>query len=106
MQEMRVPSLGQEDSLEKEMESGPAFLLEVSHGQRSLAGYSPWGRKRVGHNLVTKQPPFITLVIHLWKYFQNRTHSFLFMDYDLCKQSFIGGYFSYPFPSSVWGKLY
>ena len=26
-----------------------------SHGQRSLAGYSPWGRKRVGHNLATKQ---------------------------------------------------
>ena len=24
------------------------------HGQRSLAGYSPWGHKRVGHNLVTK----------------------------------------------------
>ena len=26
-----------------------------SHGQRSLAGYSPWGRKRVGHDLATKQ---------------------------------------------------
>ena len=25
------------------------------HGQRSLAGYSPWGCKIVGHNLVTKQ---------------------------------------------------
>ena len=24
--------------------------LENSHGQRSLVGYSPWGRKRVGHN--------------------------------------------------------
>ena len=23
----------------------PVFLLEESHGQRSLAGYSPWGRK-------------------------------------------------------------
>ena len=55
MQEMRVPSLGQEDSLEKEMEFGPAFLPEVSHGQRSLAGYSPWGYKRTGHDLVIKQ---------------------------------------------------
>ena len=27
--------------------------LENPHGQRSLAGYSPWGR-RVGHNWVTK----------------------------------------------------
>ena len=25
-----------------------------SHGQRSLVGYSPWGRKRVGHDLSTK----------------------------------------------------
>ena len=24
-------------------------------GQKSLAGYSPWGRKRVGHDLATKQ---------------------------------------------------
>ena len=55
MQEMRVPSLGQEDSLEREMESGPAFLLEVSHGQRSLAGYSPRGCKTVEYHLATKQ---------------------------------------------------
>ena len=33
----------------------PVFLLEKSHGQRSLAGYSPRGHKRVGHDLVTKQ---------------------------------------------------
>ena len=26
-----------------------------SHGQRGLGSYSPWGRKRVGHDLVTKQ---------------------------------------------------
>ena len=26
-----------------------------SHGQRSLAGYSPWGHKRMEHDLVTKQ---------------------------------------------------
>ena len=41
MQEMRVRSLNQEDTLEKEM----AFLPGESHGQRSLAGYSPWGHK-------------------------------------------------------------
>ena len=29
--------------------------LEKSHGQRSLVGYSLWGRKRVGQDLVTKQ---------------------------------------------------
>ena len=31
------------------------FLPWISHGQRNPEGYSPWGRKRVGHNLVTKQ---------------------------------------------------
>ena len=33
----------------------PLFLPGESHGQRSLEGYSPWGRKRVGHPLVTEQ---------------------------------------------------
>ena len=33
----------------------PVFLPGKSHGQRSLAGYSLWGHKRVGHDLVTKQ---------------------------------------------------
>ena len=33
----------------------PVFLPEKSHRQRSLAGYNPWGHKRVRHNLATKQ---------------------------------------------------
>ena len=33
----------------------PVFLPEKAHGQRSLAGYCPWGCKRVGHNWATKQ---------------------------------------------------
>ena len=33
----------------------PVFLPWKPHGQRSLVGYRPWGRKRVGHNLTTKQ---------------------------------------------------
>ena len=45
MQEMRARSLGQEDPLEKEMEPAPLFFPGESHGQRSLAGYSPWGCK-------------------------------------------------------------
>ena len=31
------------------------FLPRESHGQRSLAGCSPWGHKRVRHDLATKQ---------------------------------------------------
>ena len=30
------------------------FLPGKSHGQRNLEGYSPWGCKTVGHNLVTE----------------------------------------------------
>ena len=37
------------------MATNPVFLPGKCHGQRSLVGYSPWGRKRFGHDLVTKQ---------------------------------------------------
>ena len=33
----------------------PVFLPGTFHGQRSLAGSSPWGCKIAGHNLPTKQ---------------------------------------------------
>ena len=33
----------------------PVFLPGESHGQKSLVGCSPWGHKRVGRDLVTKQ---------------------------------------------------
>ena len=41
MQETQVRSLGQEDLLEEGMATALVFLLGESHGQRSLAGYSP-----------------------------------------------------------------
>ena len=49
MQETRVQSLGQDDPLEKEKatHSMSLFLPEESHGQRSLAGYSPKGCKEL-----------------------------------------------------------
>ena len=33
----------------------PVFLPGESYGQRSLAGYGPWGCKSAGHDLETKQ---------------------------------------------------
>ena len=48
MQEMWILSLGQEEPLEKEMATHSSVLAWRSHGQRSLAGYSPQGHKRVG----------------------------------------------------------
>ena len=45
MQKTWVRFLSWEDPLEKEMATTPVFLSGKSHGQRSLVGYSPWGRK-------------------------------------------------------------
>ena len=46
MQETRgVQSLGWEDPLEEAMATTPVFLPGESHGERSLVGYSPQGRK-------------------------------------------------------------
>ena len=42
---MGVQSLDQEDLLEEGMAPTPLFLPGKSHGQRSLAGYSPWSPK-------------------------------------------------------------
>ena len=49
MWETQVQSLGWEDPLEWRWKSTPVFLPGESHGQRSLAGHGPWGRK-AGHN--------------------------------------------------------
>ena len=62
MQDTWVGSLGWEDLVKKEMathsEMGThsVFLPEEPHGQRSLAGYSPWSYK-CWTDLVTKPPP-------------------------------------------------
>ena len=50
---MQVQSLGWEDSLKKGMAPTPVFLPGESHGQRSLAGYSPQGRKESDTSEVT-----------------------------------------------------
>ena len=40
-------ALGQEDPLEEGTQPTPVFLPEEAHGQRSLAGYSPWGGREL-----------------------------------------------------------
>ena len=55
MQETQVQSLDREDPLGRKWQPTPVFLPGKSHGERNLVGYSPWGRKRVGHNLATNQ---------------------------------------------------
>ena len=51
---------GSEDLLEKETATPPVFLLGKSHGQRSLVGYSPQGRKESD---TTKQLHSLTCIV-------------------------------------------
>ena len=55
MQQRHGQSLGWEDPLEKKMATTTVFLPGKSYRQRSLVGYSSWGR-RVGHHLANKPP--------------------------------------------------
>ena len=60
----------------------PVFLPGKSHGQRSQSGYSSWCRKRVRHDLVTKQQSKLTknrdnFFICSHQSFQNHMASYL-----------------------------
>ena len=54
-QETQVQSLGWEDPLEKEMATHSSILAWEIAWTEELVGYSPWGRKRVRHDLAIKQ---------------------------------------------------
>ena len=47
MQETWVQFLGWEDPLEKGMATHSSIFAWTIHGQKSLAGYSPWGSKEL-----------------------------------------------------------
>ena len=49
-----IPELGR-SSWRRKLQLTPVLLPGESHGQRSLANFSPWGQKWVRHNLVTQQ---------------------------------------------------
>ena len=53
MQKTQGWSLGWEDPLEQEMQPTQLFLPGKPHGQKNLAGYSPWGLKE-SDNWVTE----------------------------------------------------
>ena len=65
MEEIWVQSLDLEDPLEKEWLPTPVFLPREFHGQRSLADYSPWGRKESD---TTEQLTYFTLSVTKEKY--------------------------------------
>ena len=57
MWETQAWSLGQEDPWRRKWQPTPVFFPGKSCGQRRrLVDYTPWGWKRVGHDLTTKQP--------------------------------------------------
>ena len=53
MQETRILSLGREDPLEVGVATAPVFLPGEFHRQRSLVGWSLWGRRRWGMTKTT-----------------------------------------------------
>ena len=57
-----IPGSGKIDPWRRKWQPTPIFLPGKSHGQRSLAGYSPWGCKRVGSQL-SNQTILITFTI-------------------------------------------
>ena len=66
MQETQVRPLGQEDFLENGMATHSTILAWKIHGQRSVAGYSPWGRKELDtteHECICIYIIFIKVVI-------------------------------------------
>ena len=63
MQETQVRSPGGEDPPEQEMATCSSPLAGKFHGQRSLAGYSPWGHKE----LDTTEQASKTSSKHAWQ---------------------------------------
>ena len=49
-QETQVQSLGWEDPFGGGNGYTPVFLPGEFHGQKNLAGYSPWGHKELGYS--------------------------------------------------------
>ena len=55
MQKTRVRSLGWEDPLAKEMAAHSSILAREIPWTEEPGGHSPWGHRRVEHDLVTEQ---------------------------------------------------
>ena len=64
IQQIQVQSLGQEDPLEEENSNSLQYSCLGNPRQRSLVGYSPWGR-RIRHDWATEHARPITSLIFL-----------------------------------------
>ena len=76
-----------------------------SHGQRSLGSYGPWGCKRVGHDLATKQQQQQKLLIPSWVISDRILHSCMSHNFlnslDLWSKFYLGLPASSPEPSTI-----
>ena len=61
MQETWVPSLGQEDPLEKGTATHSSILAGESHGEKSLVGYGPRGRRELESRVTNTCTCFFSL---------------------------------------------
>ena len=92
---MQVWSLGGKNPSRKRQPT-PVFLPGGSHGQRSLVGYSLWGHRRVGCDLVTKrkqQPWQVPQALEIsvfpslkWRYTTTFLRGLLTLHTVICKQ--------------------
>ena len=64
---MPVQPLGWEDPLEKEVAAHSSIPAGKSHGQRSLAGYGPWGCKELDMSERTHTHTHNNITIYLNK---------------------------------------
>ena len=64
MEEMQVPSLGQEDHLQKEMAAHSSVLAWRIPWTEEPGGLQSIGSQRAGHDLATKQQQHIEIAIN------------------------------------------
>ena len=81
-----VRPLGWEDPLEKEMASHSSILAWRIHGQRSLAGYGPWGCRVGGHWAINTQCPLGSP--HKLVYLPVATTLGIYFSYFLCLKNY------------------
>ena len=70
---MWAPSLGQEDLLEEGIATHSGILAWKIPGQRSLAGYSPWGHKELDK---TEQ---LNICVCVYIYTHTHTHTHIYI---------------------------
>ena len=68
MQETRVQYLSWEDPWRRKWQLTPTFFPGKSHGQRSLAGYSPWDHKESDTTELLTAAINVGLQVSVWTY--------------------------------------